>query len=224
MIGTIVNALAIVAGGIAGLLFRNVISERITEQLFKATGLTVIAIGIKLSLAGENLTLTVISMIVGTIIGEVINIEGKLDKFGAFIENKIKNKESNVALGFVTCTLIYCVGSMAIVGSIQSGLTGNNEILFSKAVIDGITSISMAVSMGVGVIFSSISVFLYQGTLTLLAGFMESLLSDLVVQEMTAIGGIIIMAIGFNFLEVKRINVGNLLPAIFLPILYYAIF
>ena len=224
MIGTIVNALAIVAGGIAGLLFRNVISERITEQLFKATGLTVIAIGIKLSLAGENLTLTVISMIVGTIIGEVINIEGKLDKFGAFIENKIKNKESNVALGFVTCTLIYCVGSMAIVGSIQSGLTGNNEILFSKAVIDGITSISMAVSMGVGVIFSSISVFLYQGTLTLLAGFMESLLSDLVVQEMTAIGGIIIMAIGFNFLEVKRINVANLLPAIFLPILYYAIF
>lgn len=224
MTGTIVNALTIIVGGIAGLIFRNVISEKITESLLKSTGLVVMAIGIKLSLTGDNLTLTVISMIVGTIIGETMNIEGKLDSFGAFIENKIKNRESNVALGFVTCTLIYCVGSMAIVGSIQSGLTGNHEILFSKAVIDGITSISMAVSMGIGVIFSSISVLVYQGILTMLAGLMHSLLSDVVVREMTAIGGLIIMAMGLNFLEIKRIKVGNLLPAIFLPILYYAFF
>lgn len=223
MIGTIVNALAIIAGGMIGLLFKNIISDKISESLLKVTGLAVIAVGIKLILAGDNLTLLIISLIVGTVIGEIIDIEGRLDRFGAFIESKFKNKESNVALGFVTCTLIYCVGSMAIVGSIQSGLTGNNEILFSKAVLDGITSISMAVSMGIGVIFSSISVFLYQGTLTILAGFMQSLLSNIVVNEMTAIGGVIIMGIGLNFLEIKRIKVGNILPAIFLPILYYAI-
>lgn len=224
MIGTIANALAIIVGGIIGLLFKNIISEKISESLLKTIGLAVIAIGISLMSAGENFTLLIISLVIGTIIGELIDIEGKLDKFGAFIESKMKNKESNVALGFVTCTLVYCVGSMAIIGSIQSGLTGNNEILFSKAVLDGITAVSFAVSMGVGVVFSSISVFIYQGTLTMLASFMQSLLSPVVVNEMTAIGGVIIMGIGLNFLEIKRIKVGNLLPAIFIPIIYYIFF
>ena len=224
MLGTIVNALAIIAGGIIGLLFKNVIPERISESLLKTTGLAVIAIGITLIFRGENFTLLIISLILGTIIGETIDIEGMLEKFGAYIESKMKNKESNVALGFVTCTLVYCVGSMAIIGSIQSGLTGNHDILFSKALIDGITSVSMAVSMGVGVIFSSISVFVYQGILTTLASLMQALLSEVVVNEMTAIGGVIIMGIGLNFLEIKRIKVGNLLPAIFLPIIYYMFF
>ena len=221
MLGTIVNALAIIVGGIIGLLFKNVIPEKISESLLKTTGLAVIAIGITLIFRGENFTLLIISLILGTIIGETIDIEGMLEKFGAFIESKMKNKESNVALGFVTCTLVYCVGSMAIIGSIQSGLTGNHDILFSKALIDGITSVSMAVSMGVGVIFSSISVFVYQGILTTLASLMQALLSEVVVNEMTAIGGVIIMGIGLNFLEIKRIKVGNLLPAIFLPIISY---
>lgn len=224
MIGTVVNALAIVAGGIIGLLFKNIIPEKITESLLKALGLAVMSIGIKLSMAGENLTLLIISVIIGTIIGEYINIEGRLDKIGAYIEIKMKNKGNNVALGFITCSLFSCVGSMAVIGSIQSGLTGNHEILFSKALIDGITSVSLAVSMGVGVIFSSISVLIYQGTITLLAGLMQSLLSDVVVSEMTAIGGVIIMGIGLNFLEIKRIKVGNMLPAIFIPILYYMLF
>lgn len=224
MIGTITNALAIIVGGIIGLLFKNVIPEKISESLLKTTGLAVIAIGITLVSAGENFTLLIISLILGTIIGEIIDIEGKLDKFGAFIESKMKNKESNVALGFVTCTLVYCVGSLAIVGSIQSGLTGNHEILFSKAIIDGIMSISMAVTMGVGVILSGVSVFVYQGTITMLASLMQSLLSDVLVNEMTAVGGVIIMGIGLNFLEIKRIKVGNMLPAIFLPIIYYVFF
>jgi len=224
MLGTVVNALAVAVGGAVGLLFKNIIPEEITEALLKALGLAVISIGVKLSLAGENLTLLIISIIIGTIIGEYINIEGKLDNVGSYIENKTKNKASNVALGFVTSSLFCCVGSMAVIGSIQSGLTGNHEILFSKALIDGITAVSLSVSMGVGVIFSSISVFIYQGIITMLAGLMQSLLSDAVVNEMTAIGGIIIMAIGLNFLEIKRIKVGNMLPAIFLPIIYYMFF
>lgn len=224
MLGTIVNSLAVIIGGFVGVLFKNIIPEKISEALLKASGLAVIAVGIKLSLKGENLTLLIMSVIIGTLIGELINIEGKLDNLGAMVEGKMKNKKSNITLGFVTCTLVYCVGSMAIMGSIQSGLTGNNEILFSKALLDGIMSISMAASMGIGVVFSGISIFIYQGTITLLAQSMQSLLSEVVVAEMTSIGGVLIMAIGLNFLEIKRIKVGNMLPAIFLPIIYFIIF
>ena len=224
MIGTIANALAIIAGGILGLLFKNAIPEKISEALLKATGLAVIAIGINLMLSGKNFTLLIISLVIGTIIGEVIDIEKNLDKFGAFIESKMKNKESNVALGFVTCTLVYCVGSMAIVGSIQSGLTGNHEILFSKAVLDGITAVTFAATMGAGVVLSGISVLVYQGAITMLASLMQSLLGTVVVNEMTAIGGVIIMGIGLNFLIANRMRVGNLLPSIFIPIIYYMFF
>jgi len=221
MLGTIVNSLAVIVGGLIGILFKNVIPEKISDALLKASGLAVITVGIKLSLVGENLTLLIMSIIIGTGIGELINVEGRLDNLGAFVESKMKNKQNNVTLGFVTCTLIYCVGSMAIVGSIQSGLTGNHEILFSKALLDGIMSISMAVSMGVGVILSSVSIFIYQGIITVLAQSMQSLLSDVVVTKTTAIGGALIMAIGPNFLEIKRIKVGNMLPAVFLPIIYF---
>ena len=221
MIGTIANALAIIAGGIIGLLFKNAIPEKISEALLKTTGLAVIAIGINLMLEGENFTLLIISLVIGTIIGEGIDFEKKLDKIGAFIESKMKNKESNLALGFVTCTLVYCVGSMAIVGSIQSGLSGNHGILFSKAVLDGITAVTFAATMGAGVVLSGISVLIYQGIITMLASFMQSLLSAVVVNEMTAIGGVIIMGIGLNFLIANRMRVGNLLPSIFIPIIYY---
>lgn len=224
MLGTIVNSLAIVVGGLIGFFFKNIIPEKLSDSLLKASAMAVIAVGIKLSLVGEDLTLLIVALIIGTLIGELVNIEGKLDNLGAFVESKFKNKESNITQGFVSCTLVYCVGSMAIVGSIQSGLTGNHEILFSKAVLDGIISISMAVSMGIGVVFSSISVFLYQGSITILAQFLQSVLSDVVVGEMTAIGGVMIMAIGLNFLEIKRIKVGNMIPAVFIPIIYFMIF
>jgi uncharacterized membrane protein YqgA involved in biofilm formation len=224
MLGTIVNSLAIVIGGIIGIIFKNVIPDKLSESLLKATGLAVVTVGIRLSLAGENLTLLIISVIAGTLIGELLDIEGRLDRLGQAVEGKIKNKDSNITAVFVSCTLVYCVGSMSIMGAIQSGLTGTHEILFSKALIDGIISISMAVSMGVGVIFSSISVFLYQGLLTILAQFVQSLLSPEVISEMTAVGGTVIMAIGLNFLEIKRVKVGNMLPAIFLPVLYFIFF
>jgi len=224
MLGTIVNSLAIIAGSLVGLIFKNAIPERLSDSLLKASALAVISVGIKLGLQGENLSLMIISVILGTFIGELLNIEDKLDNLGAWVESKMKNKGSNITQGFVTCTLVYCVGSMAIVGSIQSGLTGNHEILFSKAVLDGIISITMTVSLGIGVLLSSVSVFVYQGSITLLAQFLQSFLSDVVVAEMTSVGGVLIMAIGLNFLEIKRIKVGNMLPAVFIPIVYYIFF
>ncbi len=224
MLGTIVNSLAIVVGGLIGFFFKNIISPKLSDSLLKASAMAVLAVGIKLSLQGDNLSLLIVSVILGTFIGELIDIESKLDNLGSYIESKFKNKASNVTQGFVSCTLVYCVGSMAIVGSIQSGLTGNHEILFSKAVLDGIISITMAVSMGIGVVFSSVSVFIYQGTITLLAQVLQSVLNEIVIKEMTAIGGVLIMVISLNFLEIKRIKVGNMLPAVFIPILYYMIF
>lgn len=224
MLGTIVNSLAIVVGGLIGFFFKNIIPPKLSDSLLKASAMAVLAVGIKLSLQGDNLSLLIVSVILGTFIGELIDIESKLDNLGSYIESKFKNKASNVTQGFVSCTLVYCVGSMAIVGSIQSGLTGNHEILFSKAVLDGIISITMAVSMGIGVVFSSVSVFIYQGTITLLAQVLQSVLNEIVIKEMTAIGGVLIMVISLNFLEIKRIKVGNMLPAVFIPILYYLIF
>ncbi len=221
MLGTIVNSLAVVIGGFIGIFFKNVFPQRLTDALLKASGLAVIALGIKLSLVGEDLTLLIMSVIIGSGIGELLKIEERLDNLGSYVQSKLKNKDSNITLGFVTCTLLYCVGSMSILGAIQSGLTGNHEILFSKSLLDFIMSITMAVSMGFGVILSGISVLIYQGSITLLAQFMQTLLSDAVVTEMTAIGGVLIMAIGLNFLEIKRIKVGNMLPAIFLPIIYF---
>lgn len=223
MFGTIINSLAIIFGSLIGLIFKNIIPERLSESLLKAAGLSVVIIGIKLSMSSDNLTLIIISMLLGTIIGEFVDIEKKLDKFGDIVQSKINSKENNVATGFVSCTLIYCVGSMAIVGAIQSGLTGNHEILYSKSILDGIISITMSVTMGIGVMFSSISVFVYQGIITVMAQGLQSFLNETIISEMTSVGGILIMTIGFNFLEIKRIKVGNMLPAIFVPLIYYMI-
>lgn len=223
MFGTIINSLAIIFGSLIGLIFKNIIPERLSESLLKAAGLSVVIIGIKLSMSSDNLTLIIISMLLGTIIGEFVDIEKKLDKFGDIVQSKINSKENNVATGFVSCTLIYCVGSMAIVGAIQSGLTGNHEILYSKSILDGIISITMSVTMGIGVMFSSISVFVYQGIITVMAQGLQSFLNETIISEMTSVGGILIMTIGFNFLEIKRIKVGNMLPAIFVPLIYYII-
>lgn len=224
MLGTIVNAGAIILGSLLGCIFKNFIPEKYAESMLKGVALAVIIIGIKLGLQGENLILLVISILVGTLIGEMLGIENRLDKLGEKLENKFFNSNTGLAKGFVTCTLIYCIGSMAIVGSIQSGLTGNHEILYTKSVLDGITAITMASTLGIGVLLSSVSVFIYQGTITLLAGVLKSILTEVTVNEMTAVGGVLIMAIGLNFLDIKRIKVGNMLPAVFIPIIYFLIF
>lgn len=223
MLGTIVNSLAIIVGGIVGVLFKNLIPAKYADSINKASGLAIIAVGIQLMLKGSNMTLMIISVILGTFIGEIIRIEDRLNNVGDYLERKFVKSENDLSAGFVTCTLIFCVGSMAIVGSIQSGLVGNHEILFAKSILDGILSMTMAVTLGAGVCLSAISVFIYQGIITVLAQSLQSVLNDVTVAEMTAVGGILIMAIGFNFLDIKRIKVGNMLPAVFISIVYFMI-
>lgn len=221
MLGTVVNALAIIGGSMVGLFFRGGIPDRYNETIIKAVSLSVLLIGVMGAIKTQDMMLVIFSMVIGSIIGELLKIEDNLDKLGVFIGNKLGSNEGSVAKGFVTASLLFCVGSMAIVGALQSGLSGNHQTLFAKSILDGIMSVVFSSTLGIGVIFSSVAVFLYQGAITILASYMKDFLTEEVVREMSAVGGLLIMALGFNMLDFKRIKVGNMLPAIFIPIIYY---
>jgi uncharacterized membrane protein YqgA involved in biofilm formation len=221
MLGNIANTGAIIIGSLLGLTIKGGIPERYSEALIKAIGLSVLLIGAKSALEGSEIILIIISMALGTLVGERIQIEKKLEDLGELIRSKFSNSGDGIVTGFVTASLLYCVGSMAIVGSLESGLTGNHETLFAKSVLDGITAIIFTSSLGIGVIFSAAAVFLYQGLIIITAGFMKNLLIESVVVNMSSIGGLLIIGLGLNMLGYKKIKVGNMLPAVIVPILYY---
>lgn len=220
MLGTIVNTGAIILGGLLGVLLRKGIPSNYKVTIMQGIGLSVLVIGLMGAFKTENTLLVVISIVLGSIIGEKVKIEDRLEKLGIWLENKVGKGKGSVAKGFVTASLIYCIGAMAIVGSLESGLTGNHETLFIKSLLDGISAIIFSSTLGIGVIFSAISVFLYQGLITITAGAMKYLLVEEVVREMSAIGGLLIVGIALNILEIKKISVANMLPAVFLPIFY----
>lgn len=226
MLGTIVNALAIIAGSLVGLLFSKGIPDNYKEIILSAVGLSVILIGVKSALVSGDLMVVIFSVILGAMLGEAMKIEQKLERLGTLLESKVTAKSgdsSSFARGFVTASLVFCVGSMAIVGSLESGLTGNHQTLFAKSVLDGVTSIIFASTMGLGVMFSGLAVFFYQGIITVTAVFMKSYLVAETIEQMTSVGGLLIMAIGFNMLKITTIRVGNLIPGIFLPLAYFAL-
>lgn len=220
MLGTIVNSLSIIIGGFVGSSFKNKISDTYTETIMKALGLCVILIGLKGALQVNNILLLIISVTVGTLIGEILKIEKGIENIGALLESKVSS-QSGIANGFVTASLVFCVGAMSIMGSLESGLSKNYSILYAKSLLDGIFAIIFSSTLGVGVCFSAISVFVYQGIITITASLMKQFLITSVVSEMSAVGGLLIVAIGANMLDIKRIKVGNMLPAIFIPLLYY---
>lgn len=219
LLGTIVNAGAIILGSLIGLLAKKAIPQRMGDLIMTAIPIVVMVLGVQFSIESANVLIVIVSLVIGAIIGEWIDIDKKLDEFGATVQSKLKGNDSNFSAAFVSTTLIYCVGSMAILGSIESGINNQHTILYTKALMDGISAIFFASSLGAGVIFSSVSVFLYQGLLTLLAGYVAPYLSAAVVTEMSATGGILLIALAFTILGIKKIKVANLLPAIFLPII-----
>lgn len=221
MIGTIINSFAIILGSLIGIFINKGIKDEYKKTIMDGLGLTVIIIGLVGAIKTENTILVIISMVLGSIIGEAIGIETKLDNLGNSLETKVGRDNSNFSKGFVTASLIYCVGAMAIVGALESGLMGNYDTLFAKSIIDGISSIIFASTLGIGVAFSAISVLVYQGMITLLAIYLKDFLTPEVILEMSAVGGILIMAIGINILELKKIKIGNMLPAIFIPLVYF---
>ncbi|MBD5098532.1 MAG: DUF554 domain-containing protein [Clostridiales bacterium] len=224
MPATIINAILILLGGGLGLLFKNLISDSLMSILTHALGLCVLGIGIGNIIGTQDMLCVIVCMVVGTVIGHAIDIERCLEGVGDFLRARVVKEEGGGRFteGFVNAALLYCVGAMAITGSIEAGLNHNYEIIVSKGVIDGVTSISFAATMGVGVMFSVIPLLIYQGSITLLAGWVGPYLPDAVITEMTAAGGALIIALAINVLGLgkEKIKVGNMLPAIFLPIAY----
>ncbi len=223
MLGTIVNVIAVVVGTFIGTVLKHAIPQKIQKIIMQAVGLGVVSIGIISAIKTENPVLFIISLALGASLGKAIGIEDGLDRIGNKLQERFSGSGSTVAEGFVTATLIYCVGAMTILGSIQSGLTGNHELLFTKSILDGIVSIVLASTLGYGVGLSAIVILLLQGGLTLSTTLVAPFMTDIVMQELTAVGGALIIGIGINLLDIKKINVGDMLPAIFIPPIYYAV-
>lgn len=235
-LGTIVNVLLVLAGGIAGLFLKKILSSRLTDTIMQGLGLAVIIIGLSGTLSAaftvvdgkissQYTLMMIISLAIGALAGELINIEAKLDAFAKMCERKFtpEAKTSTFAQGFVTASLIFCVGAMAVVGAIEDGINGNPKILFAKSALDAVTAMIFASTLGIGVLFSAVAVGVYQGVITLLAVFIAPYLNDEVITQMSLVGSVLIMGIGFNMLKITKIKVGNLLPAILIPVIYYII-
>ena len=221
MQGTIVNTLAIIIGSLLGLIFRRGIPDAYKKTVIQAIGLAVLLVGLRSALRSDALLVVIISMAVGAVIGEWLRIEDRLDNLGQWFQGRLSGGGEDVARGFVTASLVFCVGSMAIVGSLESGLSGHHQTLYAKSVLDGITAIIFTTTFGIGVILSAGAVFCYQGAITLAAVLVKPYLTPVVVDQMTAVGGLLIMGIGINLLEIQKVRIANMLPAIFLPLVYY---
>ena len=220
MLGTIVNTLSIIVGSLIGLFFRGRIPEKYTSTIIHGIGLAVMLIGLKTALKTDAILVVIISLAIGSFLGELLRIEDRLNQFGNWIGGRLSKESTGISKGFVSASLLYCVGAMAIVGSMESGLLGNHQTLYAKSILDGIGSILFASTLGIGVLFSAASVFIYQGLITLTASSIKSFLLPEVVSQMSAVGGLLILAIGFSLLDIKKIKIGNMLPAIFIPFIY----
>ena len=224
IIGALVNAGAILVGGAIGLLFAGRISDRISKSITRVLGLCICIIGISGALKGD-IMLIVVSLALGTLVGELIDIDKRLNIFGEFLQRKLapKDKNSRFSEGFVTATLLFCVGAMAVVGSIESGLRNDHSTIFTKSILDGVIAMAFASYLGFGVLFSAFAVLLYQGSIEFFAGYLQNVLSMEIITQISAVGGVMILAIGINMALEAKIKVANLLPGFLFAIGYYLI-
>ncbi|MED4161834.1 DUF554 domain-containing protein [Halalkalibacterium halodurans] len=218
LIGTVVNGAAIVIAALIGLLVKN-IPERVKTTVMQAIGLAIVLLGVKMGLQTEQFLIVICSLVIGGVIGEILNLEKRLDHLGRWVERKVGGKkDGSIATAFVTTTLIYVVGAMAVLGALDSGLRGDHSVLLTKALLDGFLAILFTSTLGIGVLFSAIPVVLYQGSIALFASqidqYVPTALMDSFITEMSATGGVMIVAIGLNLLNVVNIRVANLLPSL----------
>lgn len=220
MQGTLVNVLAIIGGSLLGLLLKKRLPHGIQQRAVQGMGLAVLLIGMNMALTDDRFLLIIFSLIIGGILGEILHLEENLQRIGDFLARRLhqEGEESSFTKGFLRASLLFCIGAMAIMGSLQEGMTGDPGILYAKSVLDGFSSLAFATTMGLGVAFSAIPVFLYQGSITFSARFVEPYLTSPAIDLMTATGGLLILAIGINMLELGEIKVGNLLPSLFVAL------
>ena len=223
MFGVIVNVITVILGSSVGLLFRKGIPEKVSNAAMIGLGACTLYIGISGSLAGENVLILIAAVVLGSITGTLLNIDGAINTLAEKVEAKFRKdgRQASLAEGLVTATLLFCVGSMTVTGSIQAGLTGDHTILITKATLDLVSSMMLASSLGVGVLLAAGSVFVIQGGLVLLAGVVAPFLNAAAINEMTCAGSLLIVMIGTNLMGISKIKVADYLPAIvFAPILH----
>lgn len=226
MLGVCINVITVILGSSIGLLFKKGIPERVSSAAMVGLGACTLYIGITGSLQGENVLILIASVVLGAIVGTLLNIDGGINRLAEKAESRFRKSGTDISIaeGIISATLLFCVGSMTVTGSIQAGLTGDSSILITKAMLDLVSSMMLASSLGVGVLLSAIAVFIIQGGLVLLAGFLSPLLSPGAINEMTCAGSLLIIMIGTNLMGITKIKVADYLPAIvFAPVIYIVI-
>ena len=220
MLGVWVNVATVIVGSLIGMLLKKSLPKSLSEAMTTAVALAVVYIGIDGMMSGEKTLVLVLSLVFGTVIGTLLDLDRHLSSLGNRIESRFKsnNETTSIAQGFVSATLLFCVGAMTVVGALQSGLTGNHQTQFTKAILDFISSIVLASALGGGVILASVSVFVIQGSIVLLSQIVAPYLTDYVIGEMTCVGSVLIFALALNMLGITKIRLMNCLPAIFTPI------
>ncbi|WP_321307009.1 DUF554 domain-containing protein [Marinifilum fragile] len=224
MIGTLINIGAIILGGSIGLLFRTKIPERLFKIVFQAIGVFTLYLGISMALKANELLIMVFSLVLGSLLGELLRLEGRVETLSERLKKRVGSGDANFSTGLLTAFMLFCMGAMTIVGSLEEGMGKEPTLLLTKSLMDGISSVALAAVMGIGVLFSVIPLLIYQGGLTLLAALFGDIIPQEVINEITGIGGVLIIALGISILELKKIKVLNMLPAILIEILLCYIF
>jgi len=222
--GTIFNSIAVLIGGAIGLTAGKFIPERLHTGIFNCLGMFTLYVGINMSLQTKHAIAVLLALVTGNIIGDLLTLEEKLNNLSDNIKSKLNISSSSFTEGLVSATLLFCVGSMAIIGAFEDGLRHNAEILMTKGVMDGIASIMFASSFGIGVLFSIVPMFIYQGSITLLASLIESYITPDMYANISGVGGLMILGIGLNMLRVTKLKLGNMLPALLLVVFFTLLF
>lgn len=223
-VGTFINIFSVILGGSLGILIKNSLPEKYKKIIFQGIGLFTILLGISMAIPFPNPLIIIFSVLIGGLIGVLLNLEERLDNLSSSLKKKLNLKDSKFNEGLITAFLIYCIGSMTILGAINEGISGDNSLLITKSVLDGFTSIALVSTFGVGVIFSVIPMLIFQGGLTLLASFFGNFFTESLIQYLTSTGGILILGIGINLLELKKISVLNLLPSLIVVVVLFLLF
>jgi uncharacterized protein len=221
MLGTIVNVAAVIAGSSVGLLLKTRLPEKINTIVFQGIGLITIFFGVAMASRSQNWVVLILSVVSGAILGQALKLDERMNRVGEMLKKSMKISNKRFSEGMVTAFLLFCMGSLTVLGALEEGMNQNPELLLAKSVMDGFSSIALAAAMGVGVTFSVVPLLIYQGGITLFAGSLQNLISEPMILEITAAGGIILMGMGINILEIKKIKVLNLLPVLVMAAVFY---
>ena len=224
MQGTLINAAAVIIGSIIGLVIHSKLPKNITTRVFQGIGLFTLFLGIHMATKTSNFLIMIFSIVIGSIIGELIDIDRLVNQFSEWLKKKVKSENENFSDGFITAFLLFCMGSMTILGAFEEGLGGKPNLLLAKSVLDGFSSIALSASLGIGVIFSVIPLLIYQGGLTLFAASLQNFFTDIIINELTAVGGLLLIGLGINILEIKKLKILNMIPSLIIAVILAYLF